>query len=282
MLLHLALPLLLAGCEPDPASDPPADLTCDQDGDETVLLVRDMRFVRLDEPGVSAGFDLDGQDGLCGVGDLTSPDGVPSIDNAVASLMPVLDQTEAGVIEELAADSIRGGALLLMAALSEIDDDVDDACVDVSVFKGTGFPMIGADGHLLPYQTFPLDPNSLGNEAQGALIDGVFEAGPIGEVALPIQVLDLNTVLRLYDVRLRVEQGDDGVWYGLLGGGLTVQQLIDTATLGNVDPNLYGIIAPVLARLADLAPDENGVCQQISVTLKLELVPAFVYEGATE
>jgi hypothetical protein len=279
----LMICLVTMGCaaEPDVAADP----SCDDQGEELVLLTRTMTFGREVE-GVSPGFDLDGRVSAegdatgCGIADLVGPDGAPGIDNALASVIPVLELTEAGVLEPLIQDSINNGALLLMASLAELDDPNDDACVDVSVFKGAGAPMLGNDGVILPNQTIRVDPSSLlGNEASDVqLADGALIAGPMPRVALPLQVLDLNDTLEVFNARLGLTAQEDGTWRGYLSGGLEVEMLIETASLQNVDPAVVELVGPVLRRLADLAPDEAGVCQQLSAVFEVEMVPAFVWE----
>jgi hypothetical protein len=276
---------LTTGCDVENgAPDEVNDATCEPSGERVTLIARSLRFARATD-GVSDGFDLDGvttsagDDEGCGVADLNSPDGQTGVDNAVAGLLPILDLTEAVVLEDLVADSIRNGALLLMADLEGVDDTQDDACVELRVLKGQGVPMIGNDGELLPHQTFAIDPQATSDIAPAAFEAGVFTAGPIGYVALPITVLDLNTTLELFDARVRLVESEDGVWRGVLAGGVTLQQLTDIASLQNISDEVYALIGPALTRLADLAPDEAGACQQLSVALELEMVPAFAYDG---
>jgi hypothetical protein len=285
---HVWLAALLAlpvACDAENADSGEPDLsTCAPGGDRFTLIARSLRFARATD-GVSDGFDLDGfatstgDDEGCGVQDLTSPEGAEGVDNAIAGLLPILELTEAVVLEDLVADSIRNGALLLMADLEGVDDTQDDTCVDLRVLKGLGVPMIGNDGELLPHQTFGVDPAATSDIAAAAFTAGTLTAGPIGYVALPITVLDLNTTLELFDARVRVVEGEDGVWRGVLAGGVALQQLTDIATLQNISDEVYALIGPALARLADLAPDASGDCQQLSVTLELEMVPAFAYDG---
>jgi len=270
----------------EPADSALPDIDCDGEGDSLTLVTRKLTFGRA-EDGVSPGFDLDdrvsdGNDALgCNVADYTSPEGTPGIDNSIAALLPVLEQTEAAVLEPLVQDSINGGALLLMMEMTDLDSTENDACVDVSVFKGIGVPMIGNDGWMLPNQTLQMDSSSPVNQVTAQpVVDGRLEVGPIPEVSLVLQVLDLNTVLVMTDVRIRLEQGEEeGVWTGMLGGGILVQDLVDAATLANVDPAVYDLIGPVLQLIADLNPDEQGVCRHVSVTMEIEAIPAFVYEA---
>lgn len=242
-------------------------------------MARKLSFARADDAGlVSEGFDLDGVDAQCGVADFTDPEGATSVDNALAKLLPVLEQTEAAVIEPLIQDSVNGGAMLLMFDLTDLDALADDACVEVDVFKGLGIPMVGYDGWILPYQTFEVNPDTPVTAAPtAALIDGRLEVGPIETVDLKITVLDLQATVRLHDVRLRLEPLPDGTWTGLIAGGVLVEDIVEVATLQNVDDAVFELIGPVLDLLADLAPDETGTCTQISMTLQLEAVPAFVF-----
>lgn len=277
------LTALGAGCgDPDGARRVPDLSECDGDGPEQVLVARRIVFARADETGtISEGFDLDGGDGSigCGVDDYVDPDGVSGIDNAMAGLIPVLETTEAAVIEPLMQDSVNGGALLLMFGLTDFDDEAADECVDVEVFKGLGIPMIGNDGWMLPNQTFGVNPDTPVTPAPTAsLVEGRLDVGPIEAVDLTLVVLDLNTTVTLSDVQVRLEPMGNGTWQGIVAGGVAVQDIVDVATLQNVDPAVFDLIEPVLNLLADLDPDESGQCQRISMTLLFEAVPAFVYE----
>ena len=278
---------LLMACAPgdDPAGPPAADVDCDGKGPSQILVTRGVTFARASPDFVTTGFDLDGFVSTtddprgCNVEDYTDPEGVEGIDNSMARLLPLLDQTEAAALEPIVQDSINSGALLLMFELTDLDDPMDDACVDMTVFKGAGEPMIGNDGWLLPNQTLDLDVDSEVNTVpQTSMAQGRLDAGPIDRLGLKLQVLDLDTVLELFDARVRLEPQADGTWTGLLAGGLEVQALVDTASLQNVDPAVLDLIAPVLAVIADLSPNDEGSCELLSVTMEIEAVPAFVYE----
>ena len=276
----LPLLLLLACGGNEKTPDRVADLgQCDGAGPEQVLVARSL-LVSREDGGVSDGFDLDGADssGGCGVTDYVDSDGVEGIDNALAALMPILEATEAVVLEALVQDSINGGALLLMFGLSDLDDLSEDECVEVDVFKGLGIPMIGADGWLLPNQTLDINPDTPVTTAPvSTLADGRLEVGPIEEVWLTIAVLDLNASFKLSNVMVRLEPLEDGTWAGMIAGGITIQDIIDVVTLQNVDDSVFDLVGPALELMADLAPDDSGDCTELSMTLKLEAVPAFLY-----
>ncbi len=274
--------LLLAACADNapPAGGHRADRACDGRGDAPILVARSLRFARATD-GISQGFDLDGAgpEGGCGVADYTDPEGTPGIDNALAALLPVLDTTEAAALEPLIQDAINGGSLLLMFGLSDLDDPADDACVDLEVFKGAGAPMVGYDGWLLPYQTFDLDPDTPVTAAPtAAMVGGRLDAGPIDEVWLALQVLDLDTTFALSDARVRLEPRPDGTWTGMIAGGVAVADIVDVVTLQNVDDAVFELLGPLLDLVADLDPDPSGTCTRLSATLTFDAVPAFLYD----
>lgn len=258
-----------------------ADLgECDGAGDEQILVARSLLFSRL-EDGVSEGFDLDGVDstGGCGVDDYVDSEGAENIDNAMAALLPLLETTEAAALEPIVQDSINGGALLFMFGLSDLDSLGNDECVEVDVFKGTGTPMIGADGWILPNQTLDVDPDTpITLAPMASMVDGRLDVGPIDEVWLSITVLDLDATFALSNVKVRLEPQDDGTWTGMIAGGIKLTDIVDVVTLQNVSDEVFDLIGPVLELMADLEPDETGQCTQISATLIFEAVPAFVYE----
>ena len=280
--------LLLAACagEADRADrgDTVDDAACATGGPGQVLLTRSLAFARATE-GTSVGFDLDGYDTTqghpegCGVADYVGPEGATGVDNAMAALLPILDGTEAVVLEELMQASINDGSMLLMLELLDLDDPADDACVDLAVFQGTGQPMVGADGWLLPNQTLDVAADSpFTVTAGGSLVEGVFAIGPVDAVPLHITVLDLNATFDIHDVRLELSRGDDGVWRGVLGGGLAVADLMTVVNETGVDQSVADLMEPALALVADLAPGDDGRCTQLSVALQIELVPVFVFE----
>ena len=260
------------------------DASCDGQGPQQILVVRQLTFGRA-EDNISPGFDIDrrvsnADDHLsCYSPDYVDPEGVQGIDNSMAKLIPLLETTEGAALEPLMQDSINGGALLMMFEMNDLDSLENDACVDMRVYKGSGSPMIGNDGWLLANQTMPIDTESAINVVPGqAMIDGRLEVGPIPELSLKLQVLDLDTTLILSDVQLRLEPQEDGTWTGMMGGGVSVAELVETATLQNVDPAVFDLIGPVLYAVADLNRNDNDECERISVTFELEAVPAFIYE----
>jgi hypothetical protein len=116
------------------------------------------------------------------------------------------------------------------------------------------------------------------SDLEGAtLTDGVLDVGPAA-IALPVQILDARFTLDVEDARVRLVHGDDGSWQGMLGGGISVAQMIEVAQGLNIPSDLMGAVMVVLHSYADLARDEAGDCQSISATLAVDGVSAFLYE----
>lgn len=274
------IPLVLAACSGDDLRER-GPRECDAKGEQRMVLVRSLKFVR-EADGVSDGFDLDGvatADGApdgCGIPDLVAPDGTGGIDNAFAYLLPALEQTEAQAVEPLVNQAIADGNLLVTIELSELDDEVDDACADLVVGRGAGVPMVGSDGALLPGQTIERDVEAPTFETDAEIVDGTFEV-PL-EILLPVQIFAVDLQFQLRDGRLRGTLHDDGTVTGVFGGGVDVDYLMQIVREENVDPSLEGILGGLLALWSDLAPDDTGTCKQLSMAFEYEAVPAYFFE----
>ncbi|MEZ4321368.1 MAG: hypothetical protein R3F61_28095 [Myxococcota bacterium] len=268
------MPLLaLMACAPESVDDALA-LECDGEGPSRTLLIQQIRFVRQTD-GVSEGFDLDGQTDTCDVDDYVSPEGTESVDNAFAALLPALELTEARTMEDIIADSIRSGRLLLLIDLDDLDQDADDACVDVTLQRGSGVPMLGNDGEVLPGQTFDLDLDVPPSRVESATLSNHrVTASPL-ELTLPIQIFEYEFDFSLSDAVLQVTMEEDGRMHGLLAGGLSIQSVLDVASNPDVDPSLLPLIEGLLPLFADLEPDANGECQKLSMTFEFEAIDAF-------
>ena len=277
--------LMLLGCggQPEDASD--ADLECDGESDSQVMVMRMITFERATDDGVSDGFDLDhrvsvaGDPKGCFVADYVNFEGDEGIDNGFAQILPVLDLTEAAAVEPLIQSSINAGDLLLTLQLVDLDDPLDDACVDVRVSAALGNPVIGADNLIIAGQTFEWDRAADSQQALGAsIVDGRVEV-ELPQFTLAVKILDADISLQLTDVRLRLDYDETtGVWTGILAGGLFSDALLAVAGSENVDPGIVGTLENLLRITSDLAPNAEGQCEKISVTLNFEAVSAFYYD----
>ena len=78
---------------------------------------------------------------------------------------------------------------------------------------------------------------------------------------------------------LRFDVMEDGSVHGYLGGGLDRDELMSIAQTENIDPEVSELLASLLDYNVDLAPDEDGECRQLSITLEFTGVPVFLFEG---
>ena len=280
----LPLMLLLAcGGQVEPISV--ADLDCDGDSDSQVMVMRTITFARASADGLSDGFDLDGRVSVegdpngCFVGDYVNLEGDEGIDNGFAQILPLLDRTEAAAIEPLLQSSINAGDLLLTVQLVDLDDPMDDACVDVRVSAALGNPVVGSDDRIIAGQTYEWDRTADSQQALDAsIVDGRVDV-ELPQFALAVSILDADIKLQLTDVRLRLDYDEiTGTWHGILAGGLFSDALLAVVASENVDPGLVGTLENLLRLTSDLAPITEGQCERISVTLNFEAVSAFYYD----
>ena len=277
LLLSLGLSLA-AGCE----TEPPA--ICSSTPTET-WIVRELSFVRA-EGRIADGFDLDGRvAGTCRIPDFTAPDGRVGIDNQLADLLPLIESQLGGLaLDSLVQGAINNGQILLALELDGVDDRTSDGCVGVRFRRLSGTPLVGTDGYLLSGQTlYPdPDPDAPVSFVEGAEIDGgVLHAGPL-DLALPVAILNANFVLDIDEALIRAEIDEEaGTMTAFVGGGVTTAQLIDVMRRTEGVPlDVLDLAEGLLRMRADLAPNEEGRCQQFSAVMELHAVRGFV--GAAE
>ncbi len=270
----------------------PAGGACGTEGETKGAVVTDITFARTFEDGTADGIDLDGRVSDAGDGDgcfkedFVSPDGRPGIDNQLGTLLPLVEELVGSEnIDALLDGAIANGQLLIMIALSNVDDPQNDDCVDVRVGAGLGTPFLDADGAYEPYQTFGFDEERAETSTlvAGRIAGGVLEAGP-GRVNLPVQILDasFNLDMRFSRVRLEVQHdalGGGVALRGFIGGGILVDDFSQVVSGLNIGDDIVGAVVPLLRPLADLEIDpEEGICRRVSGAFQFESTPAFLYE----
>jgi hypothetical protein len=191
------------------------------------------------------------------------------------------------VSADLAADITRG-RLLLMVRLRHVDDLVADDCVDADVLfaempAGMTAPEMDESDRFMPGQTFDVSAETVAADGQprvtfeGATITaGHLEASAEMEVPFQIPTPDGDLVeLVLEDPMVAADITPDGLYDGLLGGRLDKADTINALSFA-ADPLL---VDALIRGLADLDPDERGMCQSVSAAMVYAGVPAV--EGET-
>lgn len=290
--LALALGLGLTGCgEGAPSTGQPGI-----EGSKGVTqagVVTFATFARVldDENDIAEGLDIDGlvsTDGdveSCGKLDFTSPDGEPGIDNQFGGLLPVIEKYVGSEnIGQLLAAAIANGQLLILVAVDDLDDPVDDDHVTVRIAAGRGAPLLEANGKFIDYQTFGIDLEVAPvSKLEGRVRDGILEIDP-GNAVLPVRVLDADFNLNLHGVVGRMKLTPDEIqggmaFEGTLAGGLAVDDFKDIVQNLTIGQDVMSATSGLIGLLADLAPDEEtGRCTQVSAALRIEATPAFIME----
>jgi len=260
---------------------------CDPTGESRLTVLRTIAFILEDPAGVAEGFNLDNvvsdgsEDATCMQADLMSPDGEPGIDNSLASLWANLQMLSPDLVavDSLIQGAIDDGQLLLLMELGGVDDPMNDDCVNITIRRGTGMPMLGTDGLITSGQTFDVDTSAPTSMVGGAtIVDGVVEGGPF-ELQLPVRVFDLEFVMTVSDARLRFTLGSDGTMSGFFGGAVSWQQIMDAIEdRGDIPGSTKSLVRNQLMANADLSPDGSGKCQQITAGMNFQGVSAFVFE----
>ncbi len=246
-----------------------------------VYVIRTITIGRV-EDGVSDGFDLDhvstalGDPTGCGQTDWVDPSGQTGIDNAMGSIMPLLDGTEAAVAGTLLQGAVDSGELLLLLEVSH-----DTRGPAFRMLRGNSEALLGTNGLLLPYQTFDLDPEVSGGDpvAASSDADGNMVATDFA-FQLPLEILRAQLSFAFNSTAIRVGPDEGGVRSGVVGGGAPWEPIVAELDTTPIDDSVKAILSTVVAQKADLDPDEQGVCRSMSAVFTFDAVPAFVYPDA--
>lgn len=270
--------LLLACAEPCP------DDTCGSVDATASWVVTRMDFARRDEEtGNGLGFDIDGHvtsagdsEG-CGLPDIEDGQGNAGIDSAFAALLPTLEATQAVAVSGLIQDSINSGELLIMPELTRVESIDDDECVDFTLWRAEGDPMMGTDGVILDAQTFAHSDAVEPGVVRSAFVEDSTLLVSGFDYDLPLQVLDLAVVFHTTDVHLYQEMQEDGTVWGYFGGAVPLSDfdaITELTDIGDVGELLAGL----LPYAADIDLDDDGECDAITITFEYEGTEAWFYD----
>ncbi len=283
--LAFAAAALLA-CAPACSSATPAgdaaDPTC-VGGESKVYVLTALSFTRENPKGVAPGFDLDqhvssaSEQASCGKLDLTSPDGTPGIDNQLALLIPDIEKQVGNAIDGIIQGAINDGRLLIAFDLKGVNATTEDRCVDLEVKLGQGKPTLGTDGVLEAYQTFDLrrEGQLLSPATGGKIAGGVFSIGPF-PLRIPIAIFDVAFTIFVRDALVRFKIDEDGNVEGMLGGGISIDEVAEGVRNGAGVERFIPQIKLIGSISADLARDPTTEkCSLVSAALSFKARPAF-------
>lgn len=286
--ITLAILTAAVGCSDaelpnEPAPEVVEQPTCGADN-ESYFAVTTLAFGREDPPGVTLGLDIDGLDtdandpAGCYKADMTDPRGNAGVDNQFARILPGLVAVGGEAIEGLIQQAVNAGQLLLMVRMAYVDDMENDDCVEFEFIRGMGTPNIGTHGLIESGQTFDRDPEIASAVIEGATIeDGWLSAGPI-DFDLPVTIFDIHLTIPARDATFRIKLDPDGRPTGFLSARVSAAEIRKIADDIDGGGDVADLVVAVVEGNADLNPDENGVCQDISITLVFDATPAFLFE----
>lgn len=277
------LPLLLCsallGCSS--GTDDAPDCTT---GQSQAYVLTALSFTREGPRGVAAGFDLDSrvtskpEDQTCGKVDLVGPNGEQGIDNQLALFVPEIEKRVGNAIDGIIQGAINDGRLLIMMDLANVDDTQADKCVNLEVKLAEGKPLLGTDGVVEAYQTFDLRTveQRVSKAQKGTFQGGVFEIGPF-DLHIPIAIFDVSFIIHMRNAKVRFKLDENGDAEGLLGGGISIDEIADGVKNGAGVADIVSQIRFLGKAASDLGYDEeSSVCTLLSATLSFKARPAFV------
>jgi hypothetical protein len=258
---------------------PPDDC---ETGETYVYVVSTLKFGREEPRGISPGLNLDGhatrrgEEEGCNIQDMTSPEGEPGIDNNFAKLLPALEAVGGDAVEGLIQAAINDGDLLLVLQVDHVDSLENDRCVDVTVLRGAGLPLVGGDDRIVSGQTFDRATDLPATTVEGvSIVDNVVEAGPF-DLTIPVQILGTPLSVSPKEGVIRVELTETGARSGLLAGALLLTDL--QGILEEVGgETVVNVAAGLIGDAVDLSVD-GGSCNAVSVTLTFEATTGFLFE----
>lgn len=225
---------------------------------------------------VSNATDLEG----CRRFDQISPDGEEGIDNQCAVLFETIEDMFPGAVEGIIQGTINEGRLLLMIELDGVDDPMNDERVEVRVFLGEGRPDLSARDRIASHQTFDIDTEAPISVTRGRIEDGVLHASGF-DVEFPVAVFNVFFDLKLNDAQIRATRNDAGGWDGMIGGGITIEQILTVTRMADdmQEIQITPILELVLPTMSDLDRDpETNRCNQLSAGMVFTSTPAFTFE----
>jgi hypothetical protein len=251
---------------------------CSFDGGEIHSILVSSMIQVYPESGISRGFDLDHRisDGTdmegCYHRDLQSPDGIEGIDNSHGALFPYLEAAESTPDENILVDGFTNEIIPFIVRISGVHDHLDDNCIEVAAFYAQGPIIYGSDGEILDGQTLsavefaePIISRNARIENGTLFVDDFpffralfLSAGELPPGAMP----EMGALEMPFE--------PSGFTQGLIGAAIPVGFMYAFFDSVSFTDLLNGHIS----RGADLAPDENGICQQISSTYQFEGIPA--------
>jgi hypothetical protein len=141
--------------------------------------------------------------------------------------------------------------------------------------------LFGADGRTLAYQTVELYDGAVESTSTSCESNGECGLSAAGD-DLTIEFTFITQEIR---IDLSTWQGDfeiadDGTLTGMVGGAVALDGVMDIVEgLGGCgDEPIREVLEPLLPNFADVFPDDDGQCTGISVAVRIEALPVYLFD----
>ncbi len=284
----LAIGLMAVGCgdddtdtmTTDDTDDPPMPLNCGGADAQCLFVGSTLAIGVEDASGNVPGFDIDNRvsdstdEQGCFQEDWTAPDGTPGIDNQLATLAPTLEAALGSDLQETIDGAIADGSIIILMDVKGLESTNDDITMDLSLGStADGNPPMLNGTAIAPGQSFTIDMTYV-SDAPGTVSGGVMT---VAVDTLPLSIpfdetTEIALTIRSATVQATVTE-TPALTGGLIGGSLNIDELVTTVMA--VAPDIdAGLIRTTLEGVADLEPDMDGICQNVSVGITFEGVEA--------
>lgn len=247
-------------------------------------VITDPLPIRLVQGNTGLGLDLDGK---VGEADFTSPEGDTGIDNQLYRVVGCIPGwRNGGMVVGIVNSEIRASHKpRLLLEVTGVDDEINDADVSVTVYRGLDPVEGAADGKLIPFRSQRVDRvagepfiKTLG----GRIEDGWLITEPSDLLLPSYEQRDSPGVRVIRDGRFRLKLDERGAT-GFIGGYTDVERwyLMFAKTWGShFIADVIGWSGPAtyaaLRDLADGHPDGEGRNTTISSAYQVEFARAFI------
>ena len=139
--------------------------------------------------------------------------------------------------------------------------------------------MVGTDGAILDHQTFSRSEEIASSTVLSVpMEEGAFIAKPLS-MELPVDILDKNLVFPMTKGGVGGFLHEDGGMHGYFGGAVPIEYVREVVSFDDVGAELTELMLGMLATAADVSPNENGECQELSVAFEFTAIPAYLFSN---
>ena len=252
---------------------------CSEPGEERSYLLSTLHF-SPQENGVVNGFNLDGEIGntlypKCNQEDLVDPSGNQGIDNSLSSLLIEFSETEARDSTFYLQKSIEDGELLVLLRLTGINDYENDSCVNAELLLAQGPGLVDLDGEYLDGQTLARYPETKAHWATSASIEDAVLYAENLSIDMHFVAMEQRFSIPVHQASIKANIHSQDITSGYFGGSGPVDSFRLFSDWDQTDYTDF--LRERIYANADMAPNELGICQNISLAFDFQTTPVYLF-----